>query len=367
MPQLEKQIDCLFVTSPGTYVGGAERYVQYTAVKLQDLYKRHVVISVSHNTRFSVEVKRSGVPSVYLGGSVLEASTSLAQLIKINRPKIVVSNGYHSAYVVFLTALRLGIRKKQVSPFLVDIKHGWIKVNLKERFKTALDQSLARLFDLVVVVNPAMKQELTGVEDHRLTFVPSGVEISRNGIFVNGGSADETLKVLLVGRLSQEKRFELVVQALSEIKDWPWRLSIVGDGSEAQYLKLLAHQLGVTHRVCFNGYQQNVRRFFKQSDLLVISSLSEGCPLVALEAMASHVTVLSTDVGYMTTLLRNERGFLVSKNIDSKMLADKIRDIMVLTDEQINAIRHKAFDYVYHYHNVEKTATAFNAIISKAL
>ena len=96
---------------------------------------------------------------------------------------------------------------------------------------------------------------------------------------------------------------------------------------------------------------------------MIISSVSEGCPLVALEAMSYGVLVLSTSVGYMPILLDDKRGFLVNRDITSKELSIKIEKIMALNNETINETLQKAQDYIYKHHNLTKNTEIFKNLI----
>jgi glycosyltransferase involved in cell wall biosynthesis len=77
----------------------------------------------------------------------------------------------------------------------------------------------------------------------------------------------------------------------------PGRLVIVGDGPERAALQALAASLGVAERVCFAGHHQDTAAFYAQFDIFALSSDTEQMPLSVIEAMASGLPVVSTDVG----------------------------------------------------------------------
>ena len=103
-----------------------------------------------------------------------------------------------------------------------------------------------------------------------------------------------TLEVLGVGRLIKQKGFDLLIRALSSIKDIPWRLTILGEGSERKALEEMADALGVADRIALPGFLQNPYRWMAEADLFVLSSRWEGFGHVVAEAMASGVPVLAT-------------------------------------------------------------------------
>jgi glycosyltransferase involved in cell wall biosynthesis len=207
-----------------------------------------------------------------------------------------------------------------------------------------------------------MKKSLWFINKKKILFIPSGISIEKN--FVCKPLKEKPFKILLVGRLSAEKRFKLVLEALSYIPKNIWHLTVVGDGPEKNALQQIALQHNLYDRINFVGYQKNVDPFYQSADLLIISSVNEGCPLVALEAMSHGVLVLSTKVGYMTTLLNEDRGFLVDVNITPAELAQKIKEIIKLDYLIKIKILKNAFVFVYKNHNLAKNVNLFKNILN---
>lgn len=353
--------DCIFVLSPGKYIGGAEHYVRNLACELYKQHRLNILIAISHNQNFYSECKTDNISSVYLGDTLKEASLGLSRLLTNVKIKTVISNGYHSSYVVFLARYRNLFRNGDCK--FIDIKHGWIKTNLSERLKTFFDKLITISYDYAVIVNPLMENELRYVSKKKLLFVPSGISMKK--IIAHKRQISNPLKILLIGRIAEEKRFGLVLEALSCIPKNLWQLTIVGDGPKTDELQWIAFQNGIGDRVRFTGYQPDVKQFYQTADLLIISSVSEGCPLVAIEAMAYRVLVLSTSVGYMPTLLNEQRGFLVGANITSGEMSEKIKEIIKLDSVIINQIVSNAWNYVYEHHNLCKNAEIFKSLIFK--
>lgn len=101
--------------------------------------------------------------------------------------------------------------------------------------------------------------------------------------------------VLGIGRLTRQKRFDLLIRAFSLVRHPEARLVILGEGGERSRLSKLVATLGLTDRVKLPGYVTDVAGWLNQTDLFVLPSRYEGLPAVALEAMAANCPVLSTD------------------------------------------------------------------------
>ena len=106
-----------------------------------------------------------------------------------------------------------------------------------------------------------------------------------------------------VGRLVKEKGVDLLLRAAGGLQR-EWRLRILGDGPERKALKALARELGVAHRVTFEGLIPSTKMpdFYRQLDVLVLPSRTspnwkEQFGRVLIEAMACGVPVVGSDSG----------------------------------------------------------------------
>jgi glycosyltransferase involved in cell wall biosynthesis len=105
-------------------------------------------------------------------------------------------------------------------------------------------------------------------------------------------------RILLgVGRLIEEKGFELLFEVFIELKDkYPeWGLAIVGDGPLRSFLEQRIKQSGLQNRVFLPGRVGNIGKWYESADIFALSSLYEGFPNVLVEAMAYGLPVVSFD------------------------------------------------------------------------
>ena len=121
-----------------------------------------------------------------------------------------------------------------------------------------------------------------------------------------------------VGALIPIKGHETLLRALSKL-DSEFALYIVGTGPLKSSLKSLVHGFGLSDEVHFLGFREDVPAIYAQTDIAVTPSLSEAFPRVVLEAMASSVPVVASDVGGISeAVVDGQTGVLVPpKNPDA--------------------------------------------------
>ena len=125
------------------------------------------------------------------------------------------------------------------------------------------------------------------------------VFIDTSKFYKNTNRGDNVFRVISVSRLSSEKRIDGILCAFAvfhkEHKDT--ELLIVGDGVERANLEALAHKLQITNAVEFVGQVDNVEDYYADADVYVLNSAYESYGRTIVEAMASGLPVISTDVG----------------------------------------------------------------------
>jgi glycosyltransferase involved in cell wall biosynthesis len=123
------------------------------------------------------------------------------------------------------------------------------------------------------------------------------------------------------------KAFKLVVEKIPSAK-----LLIAGDGPLRNELLELTEELALTSTVKFLGNRRDIPELLRIFDVFALSSIKEGLPITLLEAMASEVPTVATDVdGNPELVVHNQTGYIVPAR-DPNSLADKI--ITLLMDKE---------------------------------
>ncbi|MCE9587099.1 MAG: glycosyltransferase family 4 protein [Verrucomicrobia bacterium] len=109
----------------------------------------------------------------------------------------------------------------------------------------------------------------------------------------------EPTRLLMAGRMSVQKNPLLTVQALGLLKDLSWLCTMIGDGPLLAEVKAEAVRLGILERIDFRGWAsaEEVSAAMGNADILLIPSLSEGLPMVAVEALAHGLAIVGSRIG----------------------------------------------------------------------
>ncbi len=173
-------------------------------------------------------------------------------------------------------------------------------------------------------------------------------------IFSDEYSKSNPLALLSVGRAHWVKGYDYALKCCKVLKDAgvSFHYTIIG-GAEDEELQYLRKELGLEELVSLKMRmpQEQVFELMKSSSLLLVPSIVEGLPNVAVEAMALGLPVISTDCGGVTELIENDcTGWIVPSHSPSVM-ALAIENFNKMPLEKIHNIRLAGRKKVEHYHS----------------
>jgi glycosyltransferase involved in cell wall biosynthesis len=162
-------------------------------------------------------------------------------------------------------------------------------VFVSERNRRSAERQLASpIPNAIVLQNPVNLASFDRVPYH----APSNESVSQPAC---GFAALACVARLEVRAKGQDVLFEAL--AAPEWKPCEWRLTLIGEGPDREYLAKLAAMYGIADRVIFAGQQRDMRAAWAGQELLVLPSRSEGTPLALVEAQIAGRPAVVTDVG----------------------------------------------------------------------
>ena len=171
--------------------------------------------------------------------------------------------------------------------------------------------AVARRATLAVAMGSRGREALLaqGFEAARVVVIPASID---EGRFQPRGIAP-TWDAITVGELIPTKRIADLIDAVAVLApEWPeLRIAIAGTGPLLDELKDRARRLGVESHVEFLGFREDITELYARSRVFVLPSRYEGLSIAMLEAMASGLPVVISDVGEARDVVRHgEHGFL---------------------------------------------------------
>ncbi len=288
---------------------------------------------------FMDEIKRHGFEGKLLAyntprffACVNEVADELQRL----KANLLCVSGYKPDVIGWRAARRASVP-------VVSVSHGWTGATWKVRFYEMLDRWVLRRMDAVVAVSHAQAEKVrrAGVADSRIHVIQNAVgedafrEPNADVRSELAGWFPQSPRWIIgaAGRLSPEKGFaDLIDAAAMVIRERAGAgFVLFGDGPLRAELEQRIATHGIKERFILAGFRSDVQRFVPNFDLGVMSSFTEGLPVILLEIGAAAVPTVATAVGGIPEVIDDGRtGFLVPAG-DAQALAARI--IAMLDDD----------------------------------
>lgn len=231
-----------------------------------------------------------------------------------------VMAGYPGAIIANRISKKYGIPyviTSHMSPFPFDefLQNGKMATWLETPFKNASKIIATSVFAENVINNHGFKNT---------TVIPITRDLEYFSLTDIHSNKSKVPQILAVGRLVDQKGFDILLKAISKI-DQEFHLTIIGSGAEELALRKLSDRLGVSGNVEFVGElgRAEVREYMQNCDFFVLSSRHETFGNVVLEAAACGKPVVVTKCGGPEDIVKDDIGILVNKE-DEGSLKDGI-------------------------------------------
>ena len=199
--------------------------------------------------------------------------------------------------------------------------------------------------------------------------VSNGIDLSR---FTPGAAPAELYEkfgipknkkiVTYIGRIDAEKHLGVLLEAYAKIATSGTHLLIVGDGTDIERQKNLAHELGIDHQTTFTGRvsDDEIIALHKVGDVFAMPSPAELQSIATLEAMASGKPVVAVDAGALGELCQNGQNGVLCEKDDVDGIATALDEI--LHDDKLRAQYAAASLEIAKKHDIAYTLDRFEQI-----
>ncbi len=239
-----------------------------------------------------------GVELIGLDSSYLGLMRALPAIVASNAPAIIFCPGNHYTSMAAWMRARLG---RRCPPIVAKVSNRLDRIDqhfpVAQAYRGWLRWHPA-FIDHVVAMSPAMREEAVRM----MRIVPERVSIIPNpptrapGATLSGPSPRPEERFLLgVGRLSQQKRWDRLIDAMPGVAQRETQLVILGEGEQRPALEHQVASLGLHARVDLPGYAPDPQPALARAAALVLTSDFEGVPGVLQEALALGTPVIATE------------------------------------------------------------------------
>lgn len=334
-----RKVILFVITSLG--IGGTETQLAQLAVRLKQRGWDVRIVSLLPPCGYADQLQQAGIPvhSLNIRHKIPDPRYvwHLVRLIREWKPAIVHSMMVHANLLARMS--RLFAKPPVLICTAVSIREG-------SRLRELLYRLTDPLCDMTTQVSRAGMEryvQVGAVPAHKIRHIPNGVDTER---FRHDPVARDRLRRelalenrfvwLAVGRLETPKDYPNMLRAFANVrKTRPDALLLIaGEGPLRTEMESLIHTLGIGSAVRLLGLRRDVPDLMSAADAFVLSSSREGLPNVLLEAHATGLPAVATDVGGNgEVLLNGTTGFLVPPR-DADALAEGMLRLMALPEPE---------------------------------
>lgn len=246
----------------------------------------HIKITVLSNSK-----KRYSIKKV----------VTLYRYIKKNSFDVVHSHLFPTQYYVFLSSLFL--KKK---PKLITTEHNTTNTRRKYWILKQIDKIVYRYYDHIIFISDGVAKQF---ENDFGNIINKGLVI-KNGIpldkFLPGkkNHDPDNIKIIMVARFTKQKDHLTLLRCMKMLDD-RFSLSLVGEGELKEESKKYVQTKKLENKVHFLGFRNDISTLYQEHDIFVLSSHWEGFGLVAIEAMASSLPVIASQVDGLSEVVKD--------------------------------------------------------------
>jgi glycosyltransferase involved in cell wall biosynthesis len=217
-------------------------------------------------------------------------------LLENYKPDVIHCHSGHASVIVFTAGNRAGIP----CVFTADSPESTIQL-LKRGLR----------FATVCLTEASLGSMRKGTQEIEAYYVPNGTRVLPQVAAPQTGNGNHPVNLLLAGNLVDRKGCDIAIMAMFDLRRRLGEscpvLNIYGDGPRKDYLTEMSTVLGMNDNVRFHGFRLGILEQCPSTDMLIMPSRHESCPLVVIEAMSRGMPIVATDVGDVTNMIPDQR------------------------------------------------------------
>ena len=165
------------------------------------------------------------------------------------------------------------------------------------------------------------------------------------------GLKNDDIILISMGDLVKRKNYKTAIEAIAKASNPKLHYLIRGKGPELENLQKLVEKLGVSNQIHFLGHRTDVKELLAVSDIFLFTTIQEGLPRSMMEAMATGLPCIASNIRGNSDLIENGEGGYLCKVSDVNAFADAINNLAnnsYLRENMRNINLQKIKDYDIH-------------------
>lgn len=196
---------------------------------------------------------------------------------------------------------------------------------------------LARHTDVLITINTEDYEIAKKFKVNRIEYVPGvgidtdkfkNIEVNRTEKRESLGVSEDDFMIISVGELNKNKNHQVIIRAIAKLRNEKIKYVLCGQGPLETELRELAKELDVENQVKFLGFRKDVPDLMKVADLFAFPSYREGLSLSLMEAMASGLPVVCSEIRGNTDLIEDGKGGYLVEPSDVEGFAKYIKELI---------------------------------------
>ena len=196
---------------------------------------------------------------------------------------------------------------------------------------------LARYTDVLITINTEDYEIAKKFKVNRIEYVPGvgidtdkfkNIEVNRTEKRESLGVSEDDFMIISVGELNKNKNHQVIIRAIAKLRNEKIKYVLCGQGPLETELRELAKELDVENQVKFLGFRKDVPDLMKVADLFAFPSYREGLSLSLMEAMASGLPVVCSEIRGNTDLIEDGKGGYLVEPSDVEGFAKYIKELI---------------------------------------
>lgn len=315
---------------PQFNLAGAEIMVENLSV---GLYNNNIDIKVvslyNYQSAITDRLESYNIPIYYLNkknGLDIKLLLKLYRLLKNEKPDVIHTHLFIMPYIIPIAIITK-------IPVKIHTIHNVAKKEVGKIRRVLHNIFYKKLNVVPISISPLITDSISeeyNISKSKINMVYNGINLKKCKVKTKYDITDK-IKITHIGRFSEQKNHIKIIESFKLVNNiYPNTiLRLIGTGELQNEIIEKVKELNIEQSVEFLGEQPNVYSYLNDSDIFIFPSLWEGMPITLIEAMATGLPIVATEVGGIPDMIENNvSGLLVSNNKEdiSKAIIKLIKD-----------------------------------------